>query len=89
MYIPRRFIWEGVVQQDWFRRQRQRIYNCRTECRIKGHVVGLFTRKYKKNMKNSKGVVNWVYFNTMTIISLKLRHLIEASGPVIKVSCSY
>ena len=50
-YIPRRFIWEGFVQQDWLGRQRQRRDKCHNECRIQGHVVGLLTAKCKKDEK--------------------------------------
>jgi hypothetical protein len=39
-------------------------------------------------MKISEGRVNWAPLNIMNIIALKLRRLIEASGPVIKASSS-
>jgi hypothetical protein len=84
---PRGFIWEGVAQKDRLLRQRQRRDICRTECRIQGHVVGLLTAKCKK-IKNSEEVVNLVSFISMNITSLKLKRLIEASGPLIKASCS-
>ena len=87
-HIPTRFIWGGVVQHDWLRRQRQKCHNCRTECRMQGHNVGQFTPIYKKKTKNPEEGVNYVTFISMKISSLKLRRLNETSGPVFKASYS-
>ena len=87
-YIPRRFMFVGVVHHGWLGWQSQGSHTCRTECRIQGHTVGLLTPKFKRSEK-FRSRLNYVPFIGMNITSLKLRRLIETKGPGIKVSCSY
>ena len=54
-YISRRFIWEGVVQQDWLRRQGQRTVALNV--RFKATLSDCSPQNVTK-MKNSEEVVN-------------------------------
>jgi len=42
---------EGAVHHDWLIWQIQRCHTCPFECRIRGHIVGLVTPKFKRYEK--------------------------------------